>query len=87
MGSNCSNITYPDDNLTTYVNEMMGPRCLDPLVAVITVFFYSLIFILGCFGNLFTCIVIWRNSYMHTATNYYLFSLAISDLISLVLGK
>ncbi|XP_050346613.1 pyrokinin-1 receptor-like isoform X2 [Nymphalis io] len=46
----------------------------------------SLIFITGLFGNLFTCVVIIRNKSMHTATNYYLFSLAISDLLLLVSG-
>ncbi|XP_012287927.1 neuropeptides capa receptor [Orussus abietinus] len=33
-----------------------------------------------------TCIVITTNREMHTATNYYLFSLAVSDLMMLVLG-
>ena len=33
------------------------------------------------------CLVIVKNKSMHTATNYYLFSLAISDLMILVLGK
>lgn len=37
-------------------------------------------------SNLGTCIVILRNKYMRTATNYYLFSLACSDLLLLVLG-
>ena len=32
-------------------------------------------------------IVIVKNKSMHTATNYYLFSLAISDLMILVLGN
>jgi len=41
----------------------------------------------GVIGNVTTCVVIARNSYMHTATNYYLFSLAISDMLSLVFGK
>jgi len=36
----------------------------------------------GVIGNVTTCVVIARNSYMHTATNYYLFSLAISDMLS-----
>ena len=40
----------------------------------------------GVVGNVVTCIVIVRNSYMHTATNCYLFSLAISDTFQLVLG-
>ncbi|KAM8706837.1 hypothetical protein ACLKA7_011005 [Drosophila subpalustris] len=47
---------------------------------------YALIFIAGILGNLITCIVISRNNFMHTATNFYLFNLAISDLILLCSG-
>uniref|UniRef100_A0A4W3I1B5 Neuromedin U receptor 1 n=1 Tax=Callorhinchus milii TaxID=7868 RepID=A0A4W3I1B5_CALMI len=37
-------------------------------------------------GNALTCIVIARHRVMRTPTNYYLFSLAVSDLLVLVLG-
>lgn len=47
---------------------------------------YALIFITGVIGNVSTCIVISRNKSMHTATNYYLFSLAVSDLLLLISG-
>ncbi|GAB6033020.1 neuromedin U receptor [Chamberlinius hualienensis] len=47
---------------------------------------YVLIFVTGVFGNVCTCIVIARNKHLHTATNYYLFSLAMSDLLLLILG-
>lgn len=48
----------------------------------------TLILLTGCIGNLCTAIVIARpkNKYMHTATNYYLFSLAMSDFMLLILG-
>ncbi|XP_055851695.1 neuropeptide CCHamide-2 receptor-like isoform X2 [Episyrphus balteatus] len=55
------------------------------LLSVITVC-YALIFIAGILGNLITCIVINRNKFMHTATNFYLFNLAVSDLILLLSG-
>lgn len=48
---------------------------------------YSIIFISGILGNVITCVVITKNKNMHTATNYYLFSLAVSDLLLLVSGK
>lgn len=48
---------------------------------------YALIFVAGVLGNLITCIVISRNNFMHTATNFYLFNLAVSDLILLLSGK
>ncbi|XP_015839433.1 neuromedin-U receptor 2-like isoform X1 [Tribolium castaneum] len=63
-----------------------GPR-RDPLAIVIPItIVYALTFVSGVVGNVSTCIVIARNKSMHTATNYYLFSLAISDLLLLVSG-
>lgn len=47
---------------------------------------YIIILVSGVIGNVFTCAVIARNRYMHTATNCYLFSLTISDLLLLVTG-
>ena len=48
---------------------------------------YILMFVMGVIGNIAVCFVIVHNKSMHTATNYYLFSLAISDLIILIIGK
>lgn len=63
-----------------------GPK-RDPLYVVIPItFIYLLIFVTGVVGNISTCIVISKNKSMHTATNYYLFSLAISDFLLLVSG-
>ena len=42
---------------------------------------YVAIFVVGVVGNVCTCIVISRNRYMHTTTNYYLFNLAVSDFL------
>ncbi|KAG4070209.1 hypothetical protein HA402_003899, partial [Bradysia odoriphaga] len=47
---------------------------------------YVGVFIAGIVGNVIVCVVIIRHSSMHTATNYYLFSLAVSDLIYLMFG-
>lgn len=70
------------DNSYTY---MMPKR--DPLYIVVPMtILYSVIFVTGIIGNSITCMVIVKHKYMHTATNYYLFSLAISDLILLVSG-
>lgn len=55
------------------------------LVVPITVV-YGVIFVTGVIGNVSTCIVIACNKSMHTATNYYLFSLAISDMLLLISG-
>jgi hypothetical protein len=79
------------DNFTradkmTVASLILGP-VRDPLYIVIPITIsYALIFITGLVGNVVTCIVIARNKHMHTATNYYLFSLAVSDLLLLVSG-
>ncbi|XP_076353231.1 pyrokinin-1 receptor-like [Tachypleus tridentatus] len=63
-----------------------GPK-RDPLSTVIPMtLIYTVILLSGVVGNICTCVVIARNNYMHTATNYYLFSLAVSDLLLLLLG-
>ena len=61
------------------------PRDTLYVVVPITIIYIS-IFFTGTIGNISTCIVIARNKSMHTATNYYLFSLAISDLLLLISG-
>ena len=47
---------------------------------------YVIIFMTGVLGNLAVCLVIVKQKSMHTATNYYLFSLAVADLVTLMLG-
>lgn len=60
----------------------------EPLTVLILVTIcYAFIFIAGILGNVITCAVIYQNKSMHTATNYYLFNLAISDLTLLLSGK
>ncbi|XP_034173987.1 pyrokinin-1 receptor [Osmia lignaria lignaria] len=59
----------------------------DPLYIVLPItVIYAVIFFTGLVGNVSTCVVIARNKSMHTATNYYLFSLAVSDLLLLISG-
>lgn len=60
----------------------------EPLfVLILVTVCYAVIFIAGILGNLITCLVIYRNKTMQTATNYYLFNLALSDLTLLLLGN
>ncbi len=70
-----------------YLALMLGPKNVGlPLLVPITLI-YVVIFMSGVVGNVAVCLVIVKNKSMHTATNYYLFSLAISDLLMLALGK
>ena len=48
---------------------------------------YVAMAITGIIGNVSVCWVILRIPYMRSATNYYLFSLAVSDLLILLLGN
>ena len=87
-----ASISY-NENDTKYLtaDELLeltfGPRFPDLFTAVLLTVIYVIIFISGTVGNICTCIVIVQNSYMQTATNYYLFSLAISDVLILILGE
>lgn len=75
-----------DLNLTDEALRLkyLGPRqteLFEPICAT-----YLLIFIVGTVGNVLTCTVIMRHRAMRTPTNLYLVSLAVSDLLVLLLG-
>lgn len=60
----------------------------DPLSVILPITIcYIFIFVAGVLGNVITCLVIAKNKTMHTATNYYLFNLAVSDFLVLVFGE
>ncbi|KAL4630773.1 neuromedin-U receptor 1-like [Arapaima gigas] len=67
-----------------YLEKYLGPRRSSVFLPVCVT--YLVIFFVGAVGNLLTCTVIARNKVMRTPTNYYLFSLAVSDLLVLLLG-
>ena len=71
----------------TYLADFLGPRHRSNAESIVLIFVYSAIFVTGVVGNLCTCAVIIRNKRMQTVTNYYLFSLAVSDILTLVLGE
>ncbi|KPJ11066.1 Neuropeptides capa receptor [Papilio machaon] len=83
----CTNASIFDCSEAEMLWCMMGPRRLPlsrivPLSAVLL-----LIFLSGVVGNAAVCVVIVRHPAMHTDTNYYLFSLALSDLLLLLFGN
>ncbi|KAG5670529.1 hypothetical protein PVAND_000787 [Polypedilum vanderplanki] len=86
---------YGSFNVTTphYTNQLEDDLLIedvinrDPFYVIIPItLIYAIILISGFIGNISTCIVISRNKAMHTATNYYLFSLAVSDFMLLISG-
>ncbi|CAB3246969.1 unnamed protein product [Arctia plantaginis] len=83
----CTNTTYFDCTEEELLWLVMGPRRL-PLPKIIPISVLLLvIFMTGMGGNVSVCVVIVKHPAMHTATNYYLFSLALSDLLLLLFGK
>lgn len=86
-GSNSGNSSYNEWNVDSYLATHWGPKHLPLDVVVPITIVYVLIFVSGVVGNVAVCAVIIRNPSMHTATNCYLFSLAVSDLTVLFFGK
>lgn len=89
---NMKNLSYEMENIFHNQSDMFYNSSLlnsrDPMSIVLPItILYAIIFIAGLLGNVITCIVISRNKCMHTATNYYLFNLAVSDLLLLVCGE
>ncbi|XP_013772714.1 neuropeptides capa receptor-like [Limulus polyphemus] len=75
-------------NLTEkqYLEVRMGPQQISSVIIIPITIVYVLIFVSGIIGNIVVCLAITRNSHFQTPTNYYLFSLAISDLLILIFG-
>lgn len=76
---------FPD--VAAYIASHLGAQHL-PLSTIVPIsVVYTIIFILGVLGNVSTILVILKNKYMHTPTNVYLANLAISDLLTHLVGK
>ncbi|XP_037086330.1 neuropeptides capa receptor-like [Pollicipes pollicipes] len=86
--ANVTNITDPYEykDAATFLQYTVGPKYLPLEVVLPITIVYVIIFVTGVVGNVAVCLVIIKNSALQTATNYYLFSLAVSDLAVLVLG-
>lgn len=83
---NVSYVTSDSDLINSTAKNEVGYR--DQLSIIIPISIcYFIIFIAGILGNMIICVVIAKNKTMHTATNYYLFNLAVSDFLVLVVGK
>ncbi|XP_063329683.1 neuromedin-U receptor 2 [Pelmatolapia mariae] len=74
------------NNQFTEVNlfEILGPKRSPFFFPVTSI--YLLIFLIGLSGNLLTCAVIAKHKKMRNPTNFYLVSLAVSDLLVLLFG-
>lgn len=53
----------------------------DPLVQALFCCIYVAIFVVGVFGNVLVCYVVFRNRSMQTVTNLFILNLALSDIL------
>ena len=74
---------------TTMYSNVTSPPPMDPIkyheIQAIFMIFYTVIFVLGIFGNALTCYVVCRNRAMQTVTNFFITNLALSDILLCVL--
>ncbi|CAH2248578.1 jg24164 [Pararge aegeria aegeria] len=83
----CTNLTAFDCSEDEMLWCIMGPRRL-PLTRIVPITVALLLICLtGVAGNVAVCVVIVRHPAMRSDTNYYLFSLALSDLLLLLFGE
>uniref|UniRef100_A0A5K4EPF9 Putative neuropeptide receptor n=2 Tax=Schistosoma mansoni TaxID=6183 RepID=A0A5K4EPF9_SCHMA len=82
--TNCNELV--DELKFMWIEHELGPQRMSLTRQILIGIVYTAIFCTGLLGNLATCIVIARNSFMHTRTNCYLFTLSVSDLLLLILG-
>ncbi|XP_032967305.1 neuromedin-U receptor 1 [Rhinolophus ferrumequinum] len=86
--SRASGLKFDPEDLNLTDEELrlkyLGPQQTELFVPICVT--YLLIFVVGTVGNGLTCTVILHHRAMRTPTNYYLFSLAVSDLLVLLVG-
>ena len=84
---NCTLRSNATEDIYDFLECCLMPRRIEISILIPVTVIYVVIFICGLIGNVCVCIVIIKNSSLHTATNFYLFSLAVSDLTLLLFGK
>nr|KAG5693383.1 hypothetical protein BaRGS_015670 [Batillaria attramentaria] len=81
-----SSSTLADIDQCDLSNQMPYPDVTQlPWVVTFLTVVYLIIMVLSICGNALVILTVWRNSHMHTVTNYYIVNLAVSDLLVSVL--
>uniref|UniRef100_A0A182J609 G-protein coupled receptors family 1 profile domain-containing protein n=1 Tax=Anopheles atroparvus TaxID=41427 RepID=A0A182J609_ANOAO len=94
--TNASNSTLVDPaflgswaNVSTVAPSGEGEHDIifsNKLLQIVFCVLYSSIFVLGVFGNVLVCYVVFRNKAMQTVTNLFITNLALSDILLCVLA-
>nr|BAO01079.1 neuropeptide GPCR A29 [Nilaparvata lugens] len=75
-----------NETIDEFLERAMGPKQLGLDILLPVSVTYVLIFATGVLGNVAVCVVIFRTDELKSATNFYLISMALSDLSLLLLG-
>ena len=76
-------------------SQILGPICFiifaqhhtsQGLLWAMTIF-YGIVFITGLLGNMSVIVVIIKSKGLHCAMNFYLVSLALADILIIILGN
>lgn len=73
-------------SLVLHKNETSYDIIENKVVQALFFILYTSIFILGIFGNVLVCYVVFRNKAMQTVTNLFITNLALSDILLCVLA-
>ncbi|XP_019756920.1 neuropeptides capa receptor isoform X1 [Dendroctonus ponderosae] len=88
--NSCAEIEMNRTNVSldpwNYIACFYGPQMQDLQMTLLITIINGIIFVTGVLGNIAVCIVIIKQPILHTATNYYLFNLAVSDVTLLIFG-
>jgi hypothetical protein len=80
-------MTETSFDLNMFIINHLGDPALQASHAIVLTTIYVILFVTGITGNFSTCLVIARTPYLRTAPNCFVFSLAMSDVLSLLLGN
>lgn len=78
---------YTAEEIEEFIEVSLGPKWPPNHVFFTTVVAYSLILVLGLLTNAFVIVTSMLNAKKLSISDWYLLSLALSDLVLLVLGK
>ncbi|XP_061169312.1 pyrokinin-1 receptor-like isoform X1 [Saccostrea echinata] len=83
---NESNLSDSNFISEEFIKLYLGERQINYITVCLLTFIYVTIFLTGLIGNIFTVLVILKNVYMRSVTNYYLLSLASADLLTIIIA-
>lgn len=83
-----ANIVFDGTNIgeVLLTNSSQNDMINNHIIQATFCFLYSAIFVLGVFGNVLVCYVVFRNKAMQTVTNFFITNLAVSDIFLCVLA-